>query len=251
LTLIAAAICYIPLLFYIRGNLKEYCCHKVDKRISEVVKKKTKERLQKNAALARKEAAGDFSHLRNKKGEFMTKPLPQPTLPNISLDDDDVTFKGTDNWKADYKSEYQQSLHSNGGPPDYGDYPQMPMYPYQNPGAYSNFGPSVPTLHDGNGSVYDGASDYEYANLAQGAAPVAWSGTAQQSQTYLPNPHPATQGGVDSRVTSGLAYDEEPARTASRNQYEAPGRTPSRNQYGQPAARQSPDQSRQYYQGGY
>lgn len=29
--LITAGICYIPLLCYIRGNLKEYCCHKVDK----------------------------------------------------------------------------------------------------------------------------------------------------------------------------------------------------------------------------
>ena len=31
LLLLAAGICYIPLLCYIRGNLKEYCCHKVDK----------------------------------------------------------------------------------------------------------------------------------------------------------------------------------------------------------------------------
>jgi len=31
LLLIIAAICYIPLLLHIRGNLKEYCCHKVDK----------------------------------------------------------------------------------------------------------------------------------------------------------------------------------------------------------------------------
>ncbi len=31
LLLIIAAILYIPLLCYIQGNLKEYCCHKVDK----------------------------------------------------------------------------------------------------------------------------------------------------------------------------------------------------------------------------
>lgn len=31
LLLIMAAILYIPLLCYIQGNLKEYCCHKVDK----------------------------------------------------------------------------------------------------------------------------------------------------------------------------------------------------------------------------
>jgi len=29
--LMVAAICYVPLLMHIRGNLKEYCCHKVDK----------------------------------------------------------------------------------------------------------------------------------------------------------------------------------------------------------------------------
>lgn len=33
----AAAILYIPLFCHIRGNLKEYCCHKVDKRISEIL----------------------------------------------------------------------------------------------------------------------------------------------------------------------------------------------------------------------
>ena len=31
LLLITAGVCYIPLLCHIRGNLKEYCCHKVDK----------------------------------------------------------------------------------------------------------------------------------------------------------------------------------------------------------------------------
>jgi hypothetical protein len=31
LLLILAAIFYVPLLCYIQGNLKEYCCHKVDK----------------------------------------------------------------------------------------------------------------------------------------------------------------------------------------------------------------------------
>lgn len=34
-----AAILYIPLFCHIRGNLKEYCCHKVDKRISEILRK--------------------------------------------------------------------------------------------------------------------------------------------------------------------------------------------------------------------
>lgn len=34
-----ALVLYIPLLCHIRGNLKEYCCHKVDKRIHEILRK--------------------------------------------------------------------------------------------------------------------------------------------------------------------------------------------------------------------
>jgi hypothetical protein len=34
-----AAVLYIPLLCHIRGNLKEYCCHKIDKRISALLRK--------------------------------------------------------------------------------------------------------------------------------------------------------------------------------------------------------------------
>lgn len=34
-----AVVLYIPLLCHIRGNLKEYCCHKVDKRIHEILRK--------------------------------------------------------------------------------------------------------------------------------------------------------------------------------------------------------------------
>ncbi|KAJ3300517.1 hypothetical protein HK104_011023 [Borealophlyctis nickersoniae] len=44
--LIIAAWIYIPLLFKIRGNLKEYCCHKVDKRISELLRRKSRKRLE-------------------------------------------------------------------------------------------------------------------------------------------------------------------------------------------------------------
>ena len=32
-----AFIIYIPLLSVIQGNLKEYCCHKIDKRIGEII----------------------------------------------------------------------------------------------------------------------------------------------------------------------------------------------------------------------
>lgn len=32
LYMIGAVILYIPLVIHIQGNLKEYCCHKIDKR---------------------------------------------------------------------------------------------------------------------------------------------------------------------------------------------------------------------------
>lgn len=36
LVLVVAGVCYIPLLCHIQGNLKEYCCHKVDKVLTTI-----------------------------------------------------------------------------------------------------------------------------------------------------------------------------------------------------------------------
>lgn len=113
--LLVAAILYVPLLCYIQGNLKEYCCHKADKRyilsfcsefyprpnadfhfactdirIADLMKRKNRKRLAKEAEIAKKEARGDFSHLKDKKGKFTAAPLPQPTLPQIGLADEDL-----------------------------------------------------------------------------------------------------------------------------------------------------------------
>jgi len=141
LLLIIAAILYIPLLCYIQGNLKEYCCHKVDKRISELIQRKRKQRVAKVQQLAKKEAAGDFSHRTDKNG--IVHNAPQPTLPQISLDDDDATTLAAQKstkyagslrtaqesyWGgSDYKDD--QSAVYGGGP----DYPPMPTY---DPNAY-------------------------------------------------------------------------------------------------------------------
>ncbi|SCV72377.1 BQ2448_3914 [Microbotryum intermedium] len=131
--LLIAAIMYVPLLCYIQGNLKEYCCHKVDKRyfctfasleyshwrmtdkrdarfrrIAELMKRKNRKRLAREAEIARKEARGDFSHLKartmafaqmlgatnasadKKTGKLVGAPLPQPTLPKVGLRDNDL-----------------------------------------------------------------------------------------------------------------------------------------------------------------
>jgi len=170
LLLIVAAIFYVPLLCYIQGNLKEYCCHKVDKRIGELVKRKQKQRMAKQAALAKKEAAGDFSHLKNKKGELIRAPLPEPTLPNINLDDDfQSPSKSQSEWAPDHKStksDYPSSLYS--AP----DYPPMPTYD-----AYPQYPPNTQHGYSSSQHGFDNPAHHdesEYAStayLADGAAP--------------------------------------------------------------------------------
>ncbi|KAG0279301.1 hypothetical protein BGZ95_001662 [Linnemannia exigua] len=75
LSFIAAAVMYIPLVSHIQGNLKEYCCFKIDKRIDELIKKNTKERA--NAAAKSKSSKGGKDIAMDYMG--------QPTLPQVDL----------------------------------------------------------------------------------------------------------------------------------------------------------------------
>jgi hypothetical protein len=191
LFLLVAAICYVPLLLHIRGNLKEYCCHKVDKRIGDVIKRRQKQRRIDAAKQAQKEAMGDYSHLKNKKGELIAKPLPQPTLPNLSVDDDDSTSMKT---SVPAPSVYTQDSYyykgDNGLP---SDYPPMPAYsPYPNHQAppYAQYNHSSATLS------YDSAAyppphkyddDYESTvNLTAAAAPFAQDPIDRHGSPYGP-----------------------------------------------------------------
>lgn len=173
LLLIAAAILYVPLLCYIRGNLKEYCCHKVDKRIAELLKRKQKQRVARVQQLAKKEAAGDFSHRKDKDG--VVHAAPQPTLPNISLEDDDdrTTVKGgaayassvrtgkDSYWASDYKEDPYAYA---------GDYPPMPAY---DPAAYppSGYGHNgyTASAHGDDSTLYDHDQPYNAKNYNQQA----------------------------------------------------------------------------------
>ncbi|KAJ7047481.1 hypothetical protein C8F04DRAFT_1058993 [Mycena alexandri] len=173
--LILAGICYIPLLCYIRGNLKEYCCHKVDKRIEGVIKKRQKKRLDENQKQAMREARGDFSHLKNKKGEFTSKPLPQPTLPNLSVDDDldDKSSMHTRVAPSTYTQDsyyYYNADNKNANPPP------MPAYnPYsahQAPDAYATFNPSQATFQQPE-EYQPQYEDESAMHLTSGAAPFS------------------------------------------------------------------------------
>jgi len=137
-----------------------------------VIKRRQKQRLADAARLAKKEAMGDYSHLKNKKGELIAKPLPQPTLPNLSIDDDEPTEVASIDPSA--PSYYSRD-----------DYlPPMPSYlPY--PGQYP-YNPSAATLEDPPYAqpMYD--DEIENAHLASSAAPFARS-PSPINQQYQPS----------------------------------------------------------------
>jgi len=238
--LIIAGVCYVPLLCHIQGNLKEYCCHKVDKRISEIIVRRNKQRMAKAAEQAKKEAAGDFSHLKNKKGELVAKPLPQPTLPNLSVDDDfddssSIRTRGPppSNYTAQTQSDFYYPDNKGGYP---ADYPPMPGYnqPYshhQAPGSYANYNHSQQNVYDDNQFYEEEAGST--AHLALAAAPFAHSNDHHASYGYAADPHDVYYGGQRQQPTgyegqqryyshSADQYDQD--RAASRTpapQYEA------------------------------
>ncbi|VDB97044.1 unnamed protein product [Peniophora sp. CBMAI 1063] len=206
LTLLVAGVLYIPLLIHIKGNLKEYCCHKVDKRITEIIRRRNKQRLARAASLARKEAAGDYSHLKNKKGQLMQQPLPQPTLPNIDIDDDDKisirsgrskgpgsTLVGhTDFYPSDAKS-VVASDYNVGAVPDYSNMPAyaQPYSTLQDPhNPYAHYNPSAPDLGEGY-DQYGGSTAY----LASGQQGYGQQDAYGAGQGYVADPYDVYAGG--------------------------------------------------------
>lgn len=124
--------------------------------------------------MAKKEAAGDFSHLKNKKGEIVGAPLPQPTLPNIKLEDDDMDDTST--LRTYYGGSDQKSGYAASDYP-----PPMPAYSKQ----YGGYAPSVTSVDDPSAyyTEYDSKT-----NLAASAAPIAGAVPGDR----LANPHSAT-----------------------------------------------------------
>ncbi|WVF69535.1 hypothetical protein IAT40_004313 [Kwoniella sp. CBS 6097] len=232
LLLIIAAVCYVPLLCYIQGNLKEYVCHKVDKRISELIKKKQRQRIARNAALEKKLAQGG---IKNAKGEIITGAIPQPTLPQIDLEDDTLSER------ARIKAERsgldvppRPSPGSSVGGSGYG-------YP---PGEYGVYGQNSVGYQEDYGSSTNLMSNaasmgISYPPVAASQAPSSQGGypfppsrshsDLQQQQRYGPGPglssgrispyapHGGSTGGYEPSYGyearrdsghSGLAYDE-------------------------------------------
>lgn len=71
---------------YIQGNLKEYCCYKVDKRIGELLRHRQRIRVRRQLALEKQVDPGGV--LKDKNGKVVGK-LALPTLPTLDFMEDD------------------------------------------------------------------------------------------------------------------------------------------------------------------
>ncbi|KAI9276598.1 hypothetical protein BY458DRAFT_113329 [Sporodiniella umbellata] len=78
-----ASIMYIPLLCHIQGNLKEYCCHKVDKRIAELLRKQANKRVEKSKKNVRDYK--DHQNYNSKKRDIEMQSLTKPPLPGKAV----------------------------------------------------------------------------------------------------------------------------------------------------------------------
>lgn len=128
------------------------------------MKRKVRQRIQREAQRARKEAAGDFSHLKNKKGELLRNPMAQPTLPNISLDDDDYDDNNSqfpmNRGGASSKSNYASSMATSTAVTKDDHYyagGAYPEYPPDLSGAMPEYPPPMP--------VYDQKEQYAHGGL--------------------------------------------------------------------------------------
>lgn len=110
LLLLVGAICYVPrkicssfrfvrlvliqftfiVVCYIQGNLKEYCCHKIDKRIAELLRHR--QRLRVREQLAFEKQLGDEGILKDKNGKVI-KTMALPTLPTLDFTEEDEDMR--------------------------------------------------------------------------------------------------------------------------------------------------------------
>lgn len=179
--------------------------------------------------------------MKNKKGELIAQPLPQPTLPNLSVDDDDDSSINTRVAPSTYtKDSYQYQVE---------DYPPMPAYnPYsthQAPGSYAHFNPSTTTFaHEDSNYQHSHMYDEEHestARLTASAAPFAQTSIERPApNSFLPSRNignnydvhdvyygragPAAQSAASRRspptsISGGLAYDDDDSPDYTSQQY--------------------------------
>jgi hypothetical protein len=200
------------------------------------MKRKNRKRLAKEAEIAKKEARGDFSHLKDKKGKFIGAPLPQPSLPKVGLSDDDLyasTYPESDggSMRGDMKksasgdnySSYPPSTsagnlaslnYTNGftRPPYVGQYTTTSSY-YQNNDSNHLYAESTHShddfAHRGADLGYDnGYGESSLALTENVGRPGFSSAPSYQSQAgeYVPYSHRSNNGEESNDVAHGDRY---------------------------------------------
>lgn len=149
------------------------------------MKKKTRKRLLKEMELQKKEAQGDFSHLKDRKGNLKEKPMAQPTLPNIDLEDDGYAGSIMSARKDPY-------YFNGGGASDVGSHrypPGPPPQPgYNNYGRQPPFAPQTYALSDPPRSQFQYAgTDLGYeASIHSMDKNMQYDHPSQLEQPYVP-----------------------------------------------------------------
>jgi hypothetical protein len=190
LTLIIAFFMYIFLVQSIRGNLKEYCVHKIDKRIDGLLKKKSRKRVLD----ARKAELEELERHRNDKDDRAAPPLGMaigPRYPNLALNYENGSeygdssyaasdYGGGDNMysrplapqRANYGDSYARSDYGGPARSDYGgparsDYGGPARSDYGGPARTDYGGPARSEYGGPARSDYGGPARSEYGGPAR------------------------------------------------------------------------------------
>ncbi len=138
---------------------------------------------------------GDFSHLKNKKGGLIQQPLPQPTLPDISIDDDLADIASLRQRAGTPTTTYTAGERQYASDAKAHDYATMPAYntPYshmQDPNAYARYNQSVPTLSEESKYPEDDyGSTTNFVLAAEGYGQDDRSAQYHESQDYAMDPY--------------------------------------------------------------
>lgn len=145
------------------------------------------------------------------------KPLPQPTLPNLSVEDDDVasitkrSAYGQDYYYTSDSKSIAPSYHTTSAGADYPDYPPMPAYNVTYPqAAYPLCNPSAPSLEEN--ISYHVNDDYAGSNILPTAVPsTLYRHDTRLYNTYTTDVHGVYQGRTtpvnQPPMDSGVARD--------------------------------------------
>lgn len=190
------------------------------------MKRKTKKRLAREAEFAKREAAGDYRHLQDKKGRFKDgqAPLPQPTLPTIDLNDDELYGEGkSDIGSMNKRANSQKSAGAMGygypPPPSLSDLSYAGGKGYNDPyGQYPRYQLSDGAPQDSQHSLASYGQGYPYPsqtslNLHNNDSMVSFNDDKMsiRSRDPLVARNNSRGGGGDVGDTSQLSLNEAPS----------------------------------------